>query len=95
MKLIVSRAAVADIVRLRTFLADKDHRIAQRAVAVIRTAIQSLVDFPERGRPSGIAGARELIVPFGGSAYLIRYAHVSEADEIIVLHVWHGREARD
>jgi len=40
-------------------------------------------------------GARELMVPFGRSAYVVRYAHVAEAKEIIILRVWHGRETRE
>jgi hypothetical protein len=36
-----------------------------------------------------------LIVPFGNSAYVLRYAHLPDADEIIVLRVWHGREWRE
>lgn len=51
--------------------------------------------FPDRGRPAGFAGARELIVPFGRSAYIVRYAHLNRMGEVIILRVWHGREDRD
>jgi plasmid stabilization system protein ParE len=50
--------------------------------------------FPERGRPSGTPGIRELIVPFGRSAYLLRYVHLAAADEVVILRVWHAREER-
>jgi len=40
-------------------------------------------------------GARELLVPFGRSAYVVRYAHLPARDEILILRVWHGHEARD
>lgn len=95
MKLIVSPAAAADIERLRIFLADKNATVARRAVAVLTTAIQSLDTFPDRGRPSGIVGIRELIVPFGRSAYVVRYAHLAQMDEIVILRIWHGRELRE
>ena len=95
MKLIVSRAAVADLVRLRTLLIDKDEIAAQRAVQVLDDAMRSLLDFPDRGQRAGRSGARDLIVPFGKSAYLVRYVHRVEADEIIVLRLWHGREQRE
>jgi plasmid stabilization system protein ParE len=49
---------------------------------------------PERGRLSGLPNIRELIVPFGRSAYVLRYTHSIENHEIVVLRVWHGREAR-
>ena len=94
MKFIVSPAAVADLDRLRIFLSNKNDRAAQRAIAGIVRAIDSLALFPERGRPSGIAGVRELIVPFGRSAYIVRFAHDPLRREIIILRVWHGREAR-
>jgi toxin ParE1/3/4 len=94
-KLVVARAAAADLDRLYLFLADKNPAAAQNAVAVLTHAIELLGVFPDRGRQSGTAGARELIVPYGQSAYVLRYAHLAEADEIVVLRIWHGREARE
>ncbi len=95
MKLIVAREAAADFERLHAFLADKSDLVAQRAVAVLDAAVQSLQTFPERGRPSGSPGVRELIVPFGQSSYVVRYAHLAESDEIVIVRIWHGREARE
>jgi plasmid stabilization system protein ParE len=94
MKFIVSPAALADLARLRTFLAEKNPLAAGRAIAALTSAIQSLDAFPERGRPSATPNIRELIVPFGRSGYVLRYAYRQEADEIIVIRVWHGREER-
>lgn len=94
MKLIVSSAASADLQRLHAFLAGKDPSAAQRAVSGIVRAIDSLDLFPDRGRPSTIAGIRELIVPFGRSGYVVRFAHDPQRDEIVILRIWHGREAR-
>jgi plasmid stabilization system protein ParE len=81
--------------RLRAFLADKNADAAHRAAASLIRAIQSLDTFPDRGRPSGIEGVRELIVPFGNSAYVLRYAHSVDANEVVVLRIVHGREQRD
>jgi plasmid stabilization system protein ParE len=86
-RLIVSSAASADVDRLYHFLADKDVASAQRIVTVIDGAMRSLLIFPDRGRPSGITGIRELIVPFGGSSYVLRYAHSAHHDAIIVLRI--------
>jgi len=94
-KLVVARAAAADLERLRQFLADKNPAAAQRAAVVLRDAVRSLEAFPDRGRPSAIAGLRELIVPFGRSGYVMRYAHFPERNEIVILRIWHGREARE
>jgi toxin ParE1/3/4 len=76
-------------------LAEYDSDAAQRAAAAIDTAVRSLAAFPQRGRPSGIAGVREFIVPFGQSAYVVRYAYMAARDEIVILRIWHGREARE
>jgi plasmid stabilization system protein ParE len=94
-KIVVSREAVADLERLSTFLADKSPASAKRAVAVITEAVQSLDLSPDRGRTTGVAEARELIVPFGRSAYVIRYAHLPQTQEIVIVRIWHGREDRE
>ena len=95
MKLTVSRAATADLARLRDFLANRNPGAAQRVVATIAQAIDSLATYPDRGRPSGVEGLRELIVPFGRSAYIVRFEHDRQREEIAILRIWHGREARD
>ena len=56
MRLTVSHGAVADLDRLHEFLVEKDSSAAQRAARTIDDAVRSLTDFPQRGRPSGIAG---------------------------------------
>ena len=94
MKLIVSREAAADFERLHDFLREQNPVAADRAVAMLAGAVDSLVTMPDRGRPSGIPAVRELVVPFGRSAYVIRYVHLAHEDEVIVLRLWHGREQR-
>jgi len=94
MRLIVSQAAAADLARLYEFLADKSPTAAARASANLVRAVRSLDIFPERGRPSGTPNIRELIVPFGQSNYVLRYAYRADAEEVIVLRIWHGREER-
>jgi plasmid stabilization system protein ParE len=93
-KLVVSREALADIERLRAFLEEKEAAAAQHAIAALQRAVGSLEVFPGRGRPSGIPGVRELVVPFGRSAYLVRYLHDREREMVVIVRVWHGREAR-
>ena len=94
MKLVVSRAATADLARLREFLTSRNPTAAQRAVASIAQAIDSLATYPDRGRPSEIERLRELIVPFGRSAYIVRFVHDPQRQEIVIVRIWHGREAR-
>ena len=94
MKLVVSREAAADFERLHDFLREENPEAAQRLVAVLSEAVDSLSLFPDRGRPSGIPAVRELIVPFGRSSYVIRYIHLADEDTVVVLRMWHGREQR-
>ncbi len=93
MKLIVSQAARADLARLHAFLADKNPAAADRVASVLIAAIQSIEAFPKRGRPTDTANVRELVVPFGRSGYVLRYAYSTETDEAIVLRIAHGGEA--
>jgi plasmid stabilization system protein ParE len=95
MKLIVSQAAAADLERLHRFLRDRSPAAARQAVAALVDAVESLDTFPERGRPTGTSNIRELIVPFGRSGYVLRYAYSAAADETVILRIWHGREARE
>ncbi len=65
-------------------------------VATIGQAIDTLADLPGRGKPVGAeaGGLRELIVPFGRSAYIVRYGWTVGADELVVVRIRHSREGR-
>ena len=86
---------MADLERLRTFLADKNLNAARRAVSAITRAIDSLLVFPDRGHPAGLAGMRDLAVPFGRSVYIVRFVHDPQRAEIVIIRIWHGREKRE
>ena len=92
MKVLFSARAGADLERLRSFLAEKNPPAAGRAVEALIRAAESLSIFPERGRTSGIPGVRELIVPFGQSAYVVRYVYNAKSEEVVIHRVRHGRE---
>jgi plasmid stabilization system protein ParE len=55
---------------------------------------RSLTDSPERGRPATRSGFRELVVPFGRGAYVIRYRIDRTRDAVVITRLWHGREQR-
>lgn len=94
MKIVVAPEALADFERLREFLVEKDPRAAARAVETLTQAIDSLARFPERGRLAALPKHRELVVPFGRSAYIVRYAFRPEESAVLVTRLWHGREQR-
>jgi plasmid stabilization system protein ParE len=90
MKLIFSRAAVHDLVRLRDFIAQHSPEAAQRIAQRLRGAIQGLVNTPQIGRPvTGMPGEiRELI--FGN--YVVCYE--VKQQYLYILRIWHGKEDR-
>jgi toxin ParE1/3/4 len=90
MKLVFSRSAVDDLIRLREFIAKHSPSAAQRISERLRGAILGLVQNPQIGRPvPDIPGEiRELI--FG--KYVVRYE--VRAKILYVLRIWHGKENR-
>jgi len=89
----LSRAR-ADLERLRNFLAPHGESLSARAVDTLFAAAYSLADHPERGRPATRGGYRELVVPFGGGAYVIRYRVDQRRNTVVITRLWHGREQR-
>jgi len=90
MKLVFSRSAVDDLVRLREFIAQHSPDAARRISERLRGAILELVNHPQMGRPvPDLPGEiRELI--FG--RYMVRYEVRSK--KLYVLRIWHGKENR-
>ena len=92
--ILFSEEAALDLERLRRFLEEKSPKAAGRRLTTIWTAIERLEDFPRLGAPRGDAGVRQLVIRQGASAYVVRYAILAHNQDILVLRVWHGREAR-
>lgn len=90
--ILLSPDAVEDVERLRSFLDQNNPSAGQRALASIWTAVDRLQDFPELGMPTADADIRQLVVRFGASGYIIRYAILPP--DILITRIWHGREAR-
>jgi len=78
--------------RLHDWLFDKNALAADRLLDVLGEAFESLADISDRGRRADSDGLRELIVPFGGSRYVVRY-EVGH-DRVRVTRIWHGLEDR-
>jgi len=92
-KLVWLPEARDDIQRLFDFLLERDPAAAERAVRTIQLGSMSLLEYPRVGRSlDDETGRRELFVPFGAGAYVIRYVILDE--QIVVIRVWHSREKR-
>ncbi len=93
MKVVWLTAARADVRRFYDFLIVKDPRAAERAVRAIRLGADRLEENPRIGRRmDNETERRELFIPFGVGAYVLRYRIHGEA--LIVIRVWHSREHR-
>ena len=91
-QLAFTASALADLKRLRDFIAIHDPQAAQRVSLRIRQAIGKLVVFPAIGRPvQDLEEVRELVA----GNYVVRYLHIEDEERILVLRVWHGKEYRE
>jgi toxin ParE1/3/4 len=88
----LTSTANRDLARLVDFLVDKNPAAALRAYDTLEAAIRSLDEFSERGRIGPAPDLRELIVPFGSSAYVVQYRVDPVA--VVVARIFHGREDR-
>ena len=94
MRVIIAPHAGVDLERLREFLAERNPTASERASRAILDRLNLLSQFPALGKPLGGTGLRELYVPFGKSAYVIRYSRSRTHNALIVLRIWHAREQR-
>lgn len=87
--------ALDDLERLKDFLVAKDPSAGLAAIRRIRDGAAQLTQFPRIGRPMrNDEERRELILPFGHGAYVLRYRLDREKDAVIIIRVWHSREWR-
>lgn len=92
MKLVYSKDSVADLVRLRQFIADKNPQAASKIARKLIDGINKLKDFPKIGTPVPQALDSESMRDFYILSYHIRYLITPEA--IFILRIWHQKENR-
>lgn len=92
MRLVYAEDAVADLVRLRAFVAEKDPSAAARVAEELISRIENLSRFPEMGRPVALAPDPEAVRDMVAGKYVVRYT--ARTDVIIILRLWHHHEDR-
>ena len=92
MKLVYSEESVADLVRLRAFIAEKDPLAAARVATELIARIENLRLFPTMGRAVELAPDPKAIRDAVCGKYVIRYAVHAEA--VVILRIWHHYEDR-
>ena len=86
--------AASDIERVREFLHINNPEAAKRALHAIFAALERVQEFPDLGRPTEDADIRQLVIRFGAAGYIVRYTNLRDSGDVLVLRLWHGREAR-
>lgn len=93
MKLVYSREAIGDLIRLREFIAENDPDAAARVGSALVTRIEQLRRFPQMGvaveQAPAPADIRDMV--FGN--YVVRYS--VHAGAIAILRIWHLYENRN
>lgn len=85
--------ALEDMGRLRLFLEDKSPSASARMAKTVLDGVALLRDFSERGKPlNDGTHRRELYLPFGSGAYVLRYR--IDGEIVVIIRVWHSREDR-
>jgi len=98
-KLVFTRLARTDLVRLREFIGARNPEAAGKASDRIKAAVKRIEEHPLLGRPITTPEGerrddlREVIIPFGARGYLLRYQVLP--DQIRILRIWHAREGRE
>jgi plasmid stabilization system protein ParE len=92
MRLVYSVEAVADLVRLRTFITAHDPTAAARIADELVTRVSLVCRFPEMGKTVPIAPDPEIVRDAIFGKYVVRYTiHPSS---IVILRIWHRFEDR-
>ncbi|AXS84817.1 type II toxin-antitoxin system RelE/ParE family toxin [Marinobacter sp. Arc7-DN-1] len=90
MKLVYTQEAVADLKRLREFIAVHSPSTATRIATELICKIELLPDFPKIGVPVEIAPEPESVRDIVFGKHIVRYSvHIKT---IIILRVWHTLE---
>jgi len=91
-RLIITKPALEDLIRLRAFLSEKSPEAGDRAKQKILQNLRGLPLFPEAHRPvQDMPHHRELIIKFGASGYVARYRY-EQGGDVVVLRIRHQRE---
>jgi toxin ParE1/3/4 len=90
-RLVYSQEAVADLIRLRAFIANNHPTAAARIASDLVARIGSLCTFPEMGRGVSQAPEPDSIRDFIFGKYVVRYTVHGTA--LVILRIWHHHES--
>jgi len=91
-QIIYTQDAVADLHRLREFIADNPPPAAQRIAQELLRRIRQLQHMPMMGRPVAAAPDPDIIRDMVFGNYTVRYA--IHGQMLTILRIWHHLENR-
>lgn len=90
-QIVISSKATRDLQKIREYLQQFNAEAAQKAGIEIIQTVTLLQSHPMLGKPlEDIPEYRELIIPFGSGAYIIRYR--VHFDMIVIVTIRHSKE---
>jgi len=89
MKVRYSPQALLQLGEIHSYIAHRNPRAAKAVVARIEELCEKLGEFPGIGHESDHPGVR--VLPVVRYPYLIFYTPITEADEVRILRIRHGR----
>jgi addiction module RelE/StbE family toxin len=91
-RLIYTPRALADMIRLREFIARHNPEAAARMSRILKESAARLKQHPMKGVPVEESPFRDLIILFGASGYILRYRVIFETKTVVVVGIRHGKE---
>ena len=93
MKIEWSDDALADLDRFATFLRETYPALAEHVARELVSKAQMLSEFPRSGRaPAGRQEYRQVVLRVLNAPYVFQYPYAE--DRLVILRIFHGREAR-
>ena len=92
MKVVLDSRAVDDLQGISDWISRDSPRAASVVVSRILSSVERLSRFPEMGRIGRDPGTREWVVP--GLPYIAVYEVEPEAEQVVVIAVFHGAQDR-
>ena len=92
--IVFTSEAISDVQRLYDFLRSDNPQAAARAMTAIWSKLQLVEFMPGLGHRTKSSRIRQVLVQFGKRGYVARYTIRESDGALIVLRIWHSREAR-
>lgn len=91
-QIIYTSQSYEDLQRLVGFMETIAPHVKDKMIDCLSENIGNLATMPKLGKPSERKPFRELVIPFGRSAYVVLYQFNEQTDTVEIARLRHGRE---